>query len=182
MSHIKISVYYVATGYSTSRYPYITMQKDVPYQDIHILRCNRISHIKISVNYDATGCPTSRYLHDNVPHQDIRILQRKRISHTQTSVYYNATEYPTSRYPNITMQQNVPHQDIRILRCNRMSHIKMHKDVPHHDDYFPFLQRPLHQLNGRTPNCRRCKPPTPPTQSFASPSLPNNTVSAAAAL
>jgi hypothetical protein len=66
------------------------------------------------------------------------------MSHIKISVYYDATECPTSRYPYITMQQN----------------------VPHHDDYFPFL------LNGLTPNCRRCKPLTPPTLSFASPSLP----------
>ena len=74
MSHIKISVYYDATGCSTSRYPYITMQQNVPHQDIRTFRCNRMSHIKISAHYDATECPTSRYPHisvqQDVPHHD----------------------------------------------------------------------------------------------------------------
>ena len=49
MFHIKISVNYDAKECPTSGYPYITMQQDVPHQDIRILGCSRIFHIKISV-------------------------------------------------------------------------------------------------------------------------------------
>ena len=164
MFHIRISVHYDTTGYSTSEYPYITMKQDVPHQYIRKLRCNRMFLIEISAHYDATECPTSRYPHitmqQDVPHQDIRTLRCNSMFHIKISVHYDETGCPTSIYPHISMQQN----------------------VPHHDDYSPFLQRPLDQLHGRMPNCRRCKPLTSPTLSFASPSLPNSMLSVAAAL